>query len=130
MTRKYGVSMAILGLILAGCGDGGNTSPTVSSLNVNKKTYNVNDGGGAVNDNFSFKFFDPEADITKVYIKDDGTGDVTSYDSGVFGVDEGTWLGTLVIDTTKTSTTTLEFYVRDDNGNESNHLTTTIIVAP
>jgi len=126
-------------LVSLGCHGGDNKTashaPTISNLYGYPNSANQNDGNGSVAVNYNLDFTDAGGDLASMTVSVyDGNGNLlTSLSdsiSGASGFMNGYMYGTLYADTTIAGSYTIEFFLSDSLGAESNKLSFIFNVIP
>lgn len=125
--------------VVAGCGGGGGggtsaVAPTISALSYVPTAVYVNDGGGQTTVNGTFYFSDPEGDLstTTLQVLDASGQPVFSQVipiSGASGVTSGVIQGSVTVTTVAAGNFTIQIYVTDSHGLDSNRLSGVFRVA-
>lgn len=131
--------VAFLFQLLGACSGGGGSSsangnaPTISSFSIYPLEVYVGEGGGQTDVSGSFNFTDPDGDLSTLTLKIFDTSDqLISTDvtpiSGVSGITTGIIQGTATVITTTAGEFTIQVYVTDEQGNNSNTLETVFTI--
>ncbi len=132
---KSFLSLLIVTLVMAitGCsGGGGNggdsgVAPSISSLSYYPTYAYVNDGGGQIEVNGTVSFVDPDGDVSTVTLRvRDSTGQAVVNEVipviGAGGITSGTLNAQILISTVVADNYTVQVFVTDASGHQSNQL--------
>ena len=123
------IILGITSILASGGGsnNGGDSAPSIDTLDYSPQRAFLNDGGGSINLSGSVNFHDPDGDISGYVLTiADSSHNVTSTLSdpipGLNGITSATLILSLFVTTTTPDDYSFSFYLIDSKGNTSNTL--------